>query len=137
MNLPQKIEDIFSRYKVQVAYLFGSCVSGHTGPLSDVDIAILFDFSEKPEERFSKRLLLLHEIMSALRTSQVDLVVLNEASPAISFNVIRQGQVIFCQDESLRVKFESGALRDYIDMGPLRRTYNQALFENIAEGPLK
>ena len=138
IHIPEdKIKEILTCYWVQVAYLFGSYVRQDISPLSDVDIAILFGEDIKPEGRFSNRFLLLQEIMTLLETTHLDLVVLNESAPALCFNVIYKGRILFCQDDSLRIKFESRVLQNYMDTEPLRRTYNQALFKNLSEGLLR
>ena len=132
-SLKEKLQDIFLYYGTRIAYLFGSQIKGNMGPLSDVDIAVVFSSELKPEERFSKRLSLLHDIMQALETANLDLVVLNDAPVSISFNVIREGQVLFSQDRSYQMKFEETVIRDYLDTEFLRQTYNKAFFTHIAE----
>ncbi len=56
---------------VKVAYLFGSSVRGHTGPLSDIDIAVLLDGRVSP---FDFRLRLSASLAQELGTEQFDLV---------------------------------------------------------------
>lgn len=138
IKLPtEKTCDIFTHYGIQIAYLFGSQSQGNPGPLSDVDIAVLFPSDVKPSERFSKHLFLLHDILHLLETSNLDLVILNDAPIAICFNVIREGKILFSQNRPLQVRFEETVIRDYLDTEFLRQTYNRALFKNIAEGLLQ
>lgn len=38
----QGLDEVFERFGVVLAYLYGSQARGDTGPLSDVDVAVLF-----------------------------------------------------------------------------------------------
>jgi len=65
---------------------------------------------------------------------QVDLVVLNKASPLLAHEVVRNGKLVFCRDPDRRVAFETDAFRRYVDTEPLRRIQAQYLERRIAEG---
>lgn len=55
-----ELEQVFaSDGHVLVAYLFGSQARGQAGPLSDVDIAVLFDDALPAEQSFEQRLNLM------------------------------------------------------------------------------
>jgi predicted nucleotidyltransferase len=117
-NLEQ-LKKTLSRYfsnedRVIVAYLFGSTVRGEANCLSDVDIAVLFDDILTKKEAFDLQLKLIGDLGSLLKTNDIDLVMLNNASLVLAFNIIRDG-VILKSDEKKRVHFETRVMSRYLD----------------------
>jgi len=51
-----ELERIFKKEEVILAYLFGSAARKKVGPLSDIDIAVLFSEKVKKDDYFDKRL---------------------------------------------------------------------------------
>ena len=72
---------------VVAAYLFGSTARGETTPLSDVDIAVYLD-EPNHERRTAAYLGLLRHLSQALANGPVDLVLLNDAPPALAGRII-------------------------------------------------
>src|SRR5207237_913428 len=74
---------------VIAARLFGSQATGKAGSLSDVDVAIWLDPSFRDKD------CLQNELMSAasesLGTDEVQLVVLNDATPLLRHRALRSG----------------------------------------------
>jgi len=106
---------------VRVAYLFGSRAKGIVGPLSDLDIAVLLDGRLNKQERFDLKLKLINGISSILKTDKLDVVVMNEATLLLNYNIIKEGKVIDSKDEAERVRFETHILSRYLD----RRYYDE------------
>lgn len=131
-HIKQALFPIFDREPVLVAYLFGSQATGRAGPLSDIDIAVLL--SMERESYTGYRIELFGPISDALRTDDIDIVVLNEAPPFLRNQVFRYGQVIYCRDESARIAFQVRASREYLDFQPYLERYQRALFQRIREG---
>jgi len=121
----EKINEIFSRYDVIFAYLFGSQLSVEIGRLSDVDIAIYFDEALTKQERFNRMLKIGGELSSLLKRDDIDIVVLNDAYPLLAHRVIKQGKVIFSSDEKKRIDFEIRAVMNYLDFKPLLEKYTR------------
>lgn len=104
-----------------MAYLFGSQAEGTTGPLSDVDIAVLMG-PDAPGERWSDvQIDLIGDLTSLFHRDDVDVVILNRATPLLAHRVATRGQVIYEPDPLARTRFEVEALRRYVDTEPLRR----------------
>ena len=112
-------------------YVFGSYGKGRSGPLSDVDIGV---FLKGSEDYWKKRLQLIGEITSILKTDEVDLVILNEASLSLRFQVIKTGKIIFSRDEEKRIDFEAKTYDFYCDTEPLRKLHQNALLKRLREG---
>lgn len=108
---------------VKFAYLFGSHAAGNTGPLSDVDLAVYLDNRFDP---LTCRLRLLEEISRKLKGQACDLVTLNNASPILQYEVIRNG-IVLKEDKSRRVQFETRVLRNYLDAEGLRSVHIKSL----------
>jgi len=118
---------LLKSYGVEVAYLFGSRARGEEGPLSDVDIGVLFRADLPPDTRFSHRLQLASRLCRPFGVSRVDVIVLEEAPPALGFRVIDQGILLMCTNEKRRVRYEARTLVAYLDFKPIAERCGQGL----------
>lgn len=114
----QKIKEIFLRHKVVFAYLFGSQVKGDIGRLSDVDIALYLDEDLNDSKRFNMKLKIMGELSALFKRDDIDIVILNDAYPLLEHRIIKQGEVIFSEDEKKRVDYEVKAVMRYLDFKP-------------------
>lgn len=105
---------------VVAAMLIGSQARGNPGPLSDVDIAYWHEPGLDRDEGWNLRLALIGAAEEALRTSEVDLVPLNEAPPLMQHRAIRDGVLLVERDRDERVRMETRAVLDFFDTQPLR-----------------
>ena len=121
----ERLLDFFNdRPGVVLAYLFGSLARGDAGPLSDVDVAV--KFSDQVRDRFGERLSIHDALCRHLGTDRIDLVDLDEGSPVLRFNVVRDG-VVLKEADQLRVPFEVKAMAEYFDTEHLRVPHDAAL----------
>src|ERR671936_592313 len=111
------------RKEVQAAYVFGSTVTGRLRPDSDIDIAVLLSPRVTPARYFKYRLDLMADLSSALRRSDVDVVVLNEATPLLAHRVLSHGKLVFERSASARVRFQVRTASRYLDMIPMFETH--------------
>lgn len=124
------LEQVFVRYPVLAAYLFGSQASEATTPLSDVDIAVILDAGvPSPGD---VQAMLISDLMLALRRSDIDVVILNAAAPVLKERAVSRGRVIYCRDDISRIRFEVAARREYFDTKPLRDVQDRALLDRYA-----
>jgi len=104
------------------AYLFGSLARGTQNRLSDVDVAVLLDpeflARPHPELSYGYKAHLITELMSQLGTNEIDVVILNHASPFLRFQVLRDGIVICETNREERIRFQAQALSRYFDLKP-------------------
>jgi hypothetical protein len=114
---------------VLVAYVFGSRAEGRSREGSDLDVAVLLS-TENAQERFERRLDLLSKLPDVCEC-EVDVVVLNDAPPLLQQEAIKNGRVIIEADRRARVDFEVEVGKINADLGPVRRFYRRALFEEI------
>lgn len=116
--------------EVVVAYLFGSQATGTAGPASDVDVAVLTSGALPP----ARRLELTADLQDAVPGRRVDLVVLDDAPPALGYRVLRDGIALLVRDEAARVRHHAGVLDRYFDTEPLRRELDRAQRLRVEEG---
>lgn len=127
----EKLGDLFRRRGVVLAYLFGSHAAGEAGPTSDIDIAVLLERGEKGLYSSFRELML--EVRQALGTERFDLVLLDNAPPALQFEIISRGKLIYCRDEQVLNAFEMAVIRRYQDTAYLRAVQNEYLKERARE----
>lgn len=117
---------------VQVAYLFGSAAKGMMGPLSDVDVAVLFN--SDPNQWHEQKMKLIEGLTWIFGVPKIDVVVLNTAEPVISHRVLIEGQPIFIRDETSKIRKEKAILDMYLDTAFLRQVQRASIKEHIKEG---
>jgi predicted nucleotidyltransferase len=130
----QRLGAALDREGVLAAMLIGSQARGTAGPLSDIDIAVLYDPGLDSEARLRLQLDLMRSGSRALGTSEVDVVMLNRASPLMRHRAVRDGRLLVDRDSVARVRFEARALLDYLDTAPLRAERSRGLRKSIREG---
>lgn len=120
----KKLQPIFKIYpKIKLVYFFGSMVHGQAGPLSDYDFAV---YLREPDfqKRFDLRLKLIDELSRKLKTSKIDVCILNDIkSPGLKYSIIKEGKLIF-EREPFRVLVEPRILNEYFDFNQLLVKYN-------------
>ena len=95
---------------VIAAWAFGSAKDGEIRPGGDLDIAVLWDRSPTLDERVE----LLIQLQRVFNFDDVDLVVLNGASPITRFEAV-SGRLIFSRDANRQAEFVSLTAREYED----------------------
>ena len=85
---------------METAYLFGSVARGEESALSDLDLAILFSADMPVSERFAHAAALVGAAEPAT-SRRVDLLILNEAAPAIRYRVVCEGSVLYAREGRL------------------------------------
>lgn len=121
------IKDLLIKAEIDLAYLFGSVARGKAGPLSDIDIAVLFGNDVPENEHTARQGRLVSDLMLVLKRSEIDVAVLNRAAPLFKFLVVGEGRLIYSATNLVRIKFEVSARRDYFDTDKIRRMQNDAL----------
>ena len=116
---------------VVVAYLFGSAARGTSGPLSDIDVAVLL---REDGHGLERRLSLMADLAEATKRERIDVVILNEAPVALAYRVLRDGRLLLSRDERARVEHRVRTVDRYLDMEPFRRVQERGLRDRLSEG---
>jgi predicted nucleotidyltransferase len=110
---------------VRFAYVFGGAGRRDLRPLSDVDVAVYLDDAVDP---VTARLELIGAVTKHLGTDEVDLAVLNRAPIALLGRILQSRRVIADKDPFLRHRFESLALRQFLDFRIFERRFLDTRF---------
>jgi len=122
----------FSAFPEVVAvYLFGSSARGDRGERSDVDIAVLTRAREISQRRSRSLVRYVQAACDALRTDNVDVVLLHRAPIALRHEVFREGKPLLVRDPGALSRFRLESSREYLDTIPLRRTFEEAFFRRV------
>lgn len=109
----QTLGEALERYPhIVFAYLFGGAATGDLKPLSDVDVAVYLDDAA---DLHAGKLEVVGIVTAHLRTDEVDIIVLNEAPTALAGRVLGSRRVIVDREPFRRHRFESRALREFLD----------------------
>ena len=124
------LKDIFAKYPVEFAYLFGSYATNEAGQLSDIDIAVYLDQNLREQEQEQTIGALRSDIEKALQMpDKIGLICLNqELAPFLERNIVYDGELIYEKNDTARVYYESGAICRWLDYQP---HHNRFMKENL------
>lgn len=120
--------------EVIAAYVFGSHASDKITPLSDFDLALLIDNTVPPEKYFDFRITFRSRNGFPRLEGELDLVILNETPPLLTYEIIRKGKLIYCKDKHRLVLYIARAIQRYLDTKHLRKMQFSAVTKRIKEG---
>jgi predicted nucleotidyltransferase len=107
-----------TRPEIQEAYLFGSEATGRAQAHSDIDVAVRVEPGSLPGAGYGYAADITAYLMSALGTNDVDVVILNRATPLLYHRVLRDGRRILARDLRATTTREGQALSRYCDYLP-------------------
>lgn len=130
MTIPRIDPEIFKKFHVKLAYLFGSRAKGNASQGSDYDIAVLF--GKKPCDALAlQETTFLSLELNKYFPQRLEIVSLNAAPLLLQYEVAANGRPLYCEDEAQRSQFEVLVIKKYIDEQPIRDLYSRALHERI------
>lgn len=109
---------LMPREEILESYLFGSRALGRAQPHSDIDVAVYVDERRAAGPAYGYAAELTAHLMSALRTNQLDVVVLNRAPPVLYHRVLRDGRRLLSRNLRATTTREGYALSRYCDYLP-------------------
>jgi len=123
-----------ARPEILEAYLFGSEARGGSRPHSDIDVAVYLDRDHLANSSFGYAAELTADLVALLHSNDVDVVVLNKASPLLYHRVLRDGLRLFTRDAMATTTREGRALSRYCDYVPHLRKIDAAHAARIEDG---
>lgn len=111
--------------EVRAALLFGSRARGRARHDSDVDVAVLLDPSLAPTDSRARLVRLLDALHGELAADRVDLVILNDAPPALAFQVLKHGVVALERDRVDLHRFRVRTYSRHADYEPVERFFRE------------
>ena len=118
---------------VKLAYLFGSVALQKAGKLSDIDIGIFLDESLEKKEKFKIKLKLISDLENILKNNRIDLVIMNDASISLNFEIIKANYPLFIQNKNLKVDLEQYIISRYLDRQYYDKRWADSLIKKTAE----
>lgn len=105
--------------------VFGSIAKGTDHKESDIDVAF---YSETTFSSYD--LFMISQELADLLKKEVDLVDIRKASTVFQAQIFTTGKVIFCADETLRMKMEMTALSMYAKLNEERKHILNNVYES-------
>lgn len=131
-NLISRLGDFFkSQVDVELAYLFGSTAEGSEGPLSDIDVGVYLSNKLTSEQRIEKRFKLTSELVGFLKTNNIDLVIMNDASLVINFEIIKPNIPLFIKNKDFKLDVEQRIMSIYLDRKYHEELLNRGFLERF------
>src|SRR5207247_9412123 len=114
--------------------IFGPPLPRRSPPHSAIDIALFLSDDVRPSLFLHYRLTLIADLASVLHRPDVDVVILNQASPLLAHRVLSKGKLAYERSASARVRFQVLTANRYADMVPAYETYIKYLKKSVREG---
>ncbi len=114
---------------VAYALLFGSSARGTARPDSDADVAVELIPGGARDVRALGGL--AARLTSAVGRA-VDLVLLDEATPALAYRIFRDGRVLVERDHGALVARKAWVMLDYLDFKPIEEQYAAGILRAAA-----
>lgn len=116
--LAQLTSALEERDEILEAYLFGSHAGGQARLQSDIDVAVYIDEERAGDGAWGYQAQLTIDLMIALGTNDIDVVVLNKASILLYHRVLRDGVRLMSRDLRATTTRAGQALSRYFDFLP-------------------
>ena len=130
-QLKQLKDHLYQKEEIIFAYIYGSVARNQDTKLSDIDIAIYIDEDKRPEAGpFGYRSELITELQP-LAGNDIDLIILNEASNLLAYNVFKEGNLLFNKEPDLRTEVQAKIVDRYLDFLPMLKVQEKYLNERI------
>jgi len=114
---------------ILVGFLYGSHVTGRVNSDSDIDIALLYDRNHVPGVEHRMKLV---DDLVLITKREVDVLILNDASPVICMQVLRKGKMIFERNHQAYLNFFVKTTSKYDDLKRIR----SGIEKNLMKGRL-
>lgn len=117
--------------RIAYAIEFGSRARGSARDTSDLDIAIGLEPSTSLSLHELGELIADLECASGL---EVDLVVLDEATPALAYRIFSDGRVLLDRHHRVMAERKARAILEYLDFAPTEALYARGIIAAAARG---
>ncbi len=135
--MSEEFKTLCRRNKIRLAVLFGSRADETARPDSDWDLAFQIKaeaYNPEPGDLAMRKKNLIKELSALLQTSQVDIVILNRASPFLKYWVVKSGKPVYQENKGDFASFASLALRGYSDSFVFRKAGKEYLERKSLNG---
>ena len=140
----EKLAEIFKRYKVKAAYIFGSqkekgiaFLSGKkikSEKGSDLDVGVVFE--KIPFHTFEIYGQIYAALAELFEPFEVDLVFLQETDIFFQYEAIK-GEMVYCADSVFVEEYEEKIIKKAADLMYKKREFEKDFFEAVKNGYFK
>lgn len=100
------LNDVITKFQINLLVAFGSYQTERFTKDSDIDLAFLSERNLSPDEEH----LLLSDLVFLFGRDKIDLIDLKKASPLLMFEIAKNGNILYEEDQSfLRFKLKASA----------------------------
>ncbi len=130
-KIPEVVRLVSQDKDVSALYSFGSVAEKALKPMSDLDFGILLIKEMDKKQRFYKHLHLIGLFNDMFMTDEIDLVLMNDAPLRFSYNIIKDGKLLFCRKKNELINFKDHVVKVYLDFKYYRDIFDNAFLEGI------
>ena len=127
----QIVPRIVKNQPVELVYMYGSAVAGHTTPFSDVDIALLTTETLVPMARLQLIQHIQTQLYDDLGLVNVDVRIINDAPLVLQGRIVTDGMLLYARDDQARIDYETTTRMHYFDYLPIHNRLQEAFFNDI------
>ena len=122
----EKVAIICKKHSINSLYLFGSLADGSYDEDSDLDLAYLTVNADNAPDYGS-----LYFDLQGISSRKLDLIDLRKASLVFTYQIIKDGKVIYDVDQERRTDFEDELIKKYLDYSTFTRLIQDELDANF------
>lgn len=112
MNITKECRKILIEYEnIIFAYIFGSYAKDNIRKDSDIDIAIYLNSEINPRTYLDMKMDLSENLKR-----EVDLVILNDATPLLKYEIYKKNILLFTRNKTIETGYKVKTLFEYNDM---------------------
>ena len=127
----QIVPEMLKSQPVALAYMYGSAVSGHTTPFSDVDVALLTTETLTPLARLRLIQHIQTQLYDALGLLNVDVRIINDAPLVLQGRIVTDGVLLYMRDNQARIDYETTTRMRYFDYLPIHKRLQDSFFDDV------
>lgn len=132
LSFSDEVRERLEKLPVALAYLFGSHSEGTSGPLSDVDVGVVFSDPKISQGNTLELYGQLFDLFSELfDTENLDIVFLERATLELRFDVVKYGKALFSISPEFVDNFEHQTVMLYADFKPKLDNFDNAVLQHI------
>jgi predicted nucleotidyltransferase len=118
--------------QISAVILFGSLALNKGTPLSDVDLAVLYqkDLSIEELDRFHRQVLGI--ITDLLQSDDIDMINLNTAPLSMQYGAIKQAKILLLNNREKYIDYWEHTVKYFLDFKPLLDECNNTVLETLS-----
>jgi len=122
-------QDVFLNTPVVFGYLYGSIAKEQAHPFSDLDIAVYVP-EMAPKDGFELEMALALEFDSMIEQGpSSDVRIMNYLPLTVAGEIVTEGILIYCRDDTLRIDYETSIRSAYFDFLPVLHKFQKEYLE--------